>query len=53
METNAAPKGAERRVELNTETAVYLHLSRIVYPGHAKDDLPFGSQMRSMRELQA
>ena len=40
MQTNAALIWADRIVELHAEAAVYLHAVLIVYPRHAKYDLP-------------
>ncbi|MNI85085.1 hypothetical protein D3C73_1420460 [compost metagenome] len=42
VETNAPFIGAKGRVELHAEAAVDLYLTRIIDPGHTKDDLAFG-----------
>jgi len=42
VEAQAALVGAEHRVELDTEAAVDLHVTGVVGPGHAEDDLALG-----------
>ena len=42
METNAALIRSDSRVELNSETAVYLNLAVIVNPGNAEENLSLG-----------
>jgi len=42
VKAQAALIGTERRIELNAETAVDLHLPGVVDPRHAEDDLAFG-----------
>jgi len=42
VETNAALVRPQRRIELNTEASVDLHLALIVDPRHAKDNLALG-----------
>ena len=40
VEPQTALVGAERAVELHPETAVDVHLTAVVLPGHPEDDLP-------------
>jgi len=48
VKAQATLVGAEGRVELDTEATVDVRLAGVVLPRHAEDDLPLGSQMRSM-----